>query len=308
MSNTIDSAIVGHEREPHLATSEILLQTIVIAIDFSPHSMRALKEAIAIARCFNSQLLLVHGTAPAIYGMEPIPIECFDVELDVARTRMANLIASEPELQTFSHREFIAFARAVDLVKQVVIENKADLVVAGSHGARGVELLALGSTAEAILKDISCPVLIVGPHCTPEAYPFRSILFATDLEATGLRSAQFATAFAERFHAPLTMLHVMETKSPRYEIDHELAENHARLELFRLLPADLSTYTTATVRIEHGKPGEVIPEVASSSRASLIVTGFGPNSSLRDHSPWSTLSQIIRQAPCPVLSVRGHLA
>jgi len=305
MPNTINSSIV--ERDPHLDTSEILLQTIVVAIDFSPHSTRALKEALAIARRFNSELLLVHGTTPALYGTEPIPIECLDVELDIARNRMAKLIASEPELQSFSHREFIAFARAVDLVQQVVNENKADLVVAGSHGARGVELLALGSVAEAILNDVSCPVLIVGPHCIPEAHPFRSILFATNLEATGLRSAQFATAFAERFHSPLTMLHVMEKKSPKSEIEDELAEDHARLELFRLLPDDLSTYTTATVRVEHGKPGEIVPEVASSSHASLIVTGFGPNSSLRDHSPWSTLSQVIRQAPCPVLSIRSHL-
>jgi nucleotide-binding universal stress UspA family protein len=306
MPNSIDNAIV--QGEPHLATSEILFQTIVVAIDFSPHSMRALKEALSIARCFGSELLLVHAATLPAYGTEPIPAECFDVQLDVARAGMAGLIADEPELQNFSHREFIAYAGAADLVQQVVAENKADLVVAGSHGARGVELLALGSVAESILRDVSCPVLIVGPHCTMEAHPFRSILFATDLEVTGLRSAQFASALAERFHSPLTMLHVIEKKLPKSESHPELLEEHARRELFHLLPEDLSTYTTATVRVEHGKAAEVIPYVACSSHASLIVTGFGPNSSLADHSLWSTLSHVIRQAPCPVLSVRGHLA
>lgn len=308
MPNSIDNTMV--EREPHLATSEVLFQTIVVAIDFSPQSMRALKEAIAIARCFGSELLLVHGASPMVYGtgMEPVPVECFDVQLDVAKARMAGLIADEPELQDFSHREFIAYAGATDLVQQVVAENKADLVVAGSHGARGVELLALGSVAESILRDVSCPVVIVGPHCTTEPHPFRAILFATDLEGTGLRSAQFASALAERFHSPLTMLHVIEKKLPRSDIHPELLEEHARRELFHLLPDDLSNYTTATVRVEHGKAAEVIPYVACSSHASLIVTGFGPNSSLADHSLWSTLSHVIRQAPCPVLSVRGHLA
>lgn len=307
MPNTIDSTVV--KRELHLATSEILLQTIVVAVDFSPQSTRALKEAVAIARCFGSDLLVVHGATPAVYGtgVEPVPIECFEAELNVAKSRMANLIAAEPELQGLPHREFVAYARAVDMVQQVVMENKADLVVAGSHGARGVELLALGSVAESILRDVPCPVLIVGPHCTAEAHPFRAILFATDLEATGLRSAQFASGLAERFHSPLTMLHVVEKKSSRSEIQSELADKRARQELFHLLPDDLATYTSATVWIEHGNAGEIIPEVASSSDASLIVTGFGPNSSLGDHSPWSTLSQIIRQAPCPVLSIRSHL-
>ena len=307
MPNTIGNATL--KGEPHLATSEILLQTIVVAVDFSPYSRRALKEALSIARCFGSELLLVHGATPAIYGTEPIPPECFDAGLDVARARMADLIAEEPELQEFSHREFVAYARAVDLVQQVVAENKADLVVAGSHGARGVELLALGSVAESILSKVPCPVLIVGPHCTAEAHPFRAILFATDLEATGLRSAQFASGLAERFHSPLTMLHVVQKNSSRSEIEPEpLDEDHARRKLFQLLPDDLSTYTTATVRVEHGKAAEVIPYVADSSHASLIVTGFGPNSPFGHHSLWSTLSQVIRQAPCPVLSIRSHLA
>jgi len=307
MPNTINSTIV--EREPHLDTSEVLLRSIVVAIDFSSHSTRAFKEAIAIARCFGSELLLVHGATPAVYGtgMEPVPIECFEAELDVAKAKMAELIATEPDLQAFSHKEFIAYARPVDLVQQVVVENKADLVVAGSHGARGVERLALGSVAESILSKVPCPVLIVGPHCTAKVHPFRSILFATDLEATGLRSAQFASAFAERFHSPLTMLHVIEKKSPRSEIQPELAEEYARQALSSLLPDDLATYTTSTIKIERGKAGEIIPKVASSSHASLIVAGFGPNSPLRDHSPWSTLSQVIRQASCPVLSIRSHL-
>jgi nucleotide-binding universal stress UspA family protein len=308
MPNAINS--ITAKREPHLGTSEILLQTIVVAIDFSPYSLRAFKEAIAIARCFGSELLLVHGVTPAVYGtgMEPMPIECFEAELDVAKAKMAELIATEPDLQAFSHREFIAYARPVDLVQQIVVENKADLVVAGSHGARGIELLTLGSVAKSILSKVSCPVLIVGPHCAAEAYPFRAILFATDLKATSLRGAQFASAFAERFHSPLTLLHVIEKKSQKSEIQPELAEEYVCQGLFRLLPDDLATYTTSTLQIEHGKAGEIIPKVASSSHASLIVMGFESNSSFGDHSPWSTLSQVIRQASCPVLSIRSHLA
>lgn len=306
MRNAIDRVV--RERELHLATSEILLQTIVVAIDFTTHSTRALKQALSIARSFGSELLLVHGVTPAAWGTgtEPVPTGYFEAELEIAKSKMADLIAAEPEVQSFAHREFLAYARAADLVRQVVVDHKADLVVAGSHGARGVELLALGSVAESILNDVPCPVLIVGPHCVAEAHPFRAILFATDLKATGLRGAQFASALAERFHSPLIMLHVNEKKYSASDIQPEIADEHARRELFRLLPDDLSTYTTATVRVEHGQAGEIIPQVANSSRASLIVTGFGPNSPLHDHSPWSTLSQVIRHAQCPVLSVRSH--
>jgi nucleotide-binding universal stress UspA family protein len=306
MPNTSQNAIA--EREPHLATSELLLRTIVVAVDFSPQSTQALKEAISIARCFGSEILLVHGATPTVFdaGAETMLIDCYGLELDAAKAKMAELVAGEPDLQDLSHREFVAYARAVDLVRQVAVENKADLVVAGSHGAGGLELLALGSVAESILSQVPCPVLIVGPHCTAETHPFRAILFATDLEETGLRCAQFATAFAERFHSPLTMLHVVEKKSRRFGGQSEFTEEHIHQELSRLLPDDLAIYTTATTRVEHGKAGEVIPDLARSLQASLIVTGFRPHV-LGDHAPWSTLSQVIRQAPCPVLSVRSHL-
>ena len=306
MSRTENTAI--GECTPHLATSEILLQKILVAIDFSEQSSRALKEAIAIALCFDSEILLVHAASPAVYGtgMESIPIVTFEMELEVAKARMADLLLGEPALKEIHHREFVAYAGAVDLVRQVAEENGVDLVVAGSRGASGLDLLVLGSVAESILGTVPCPVLIVGPHCHREPHPFRSILFATDLDTTGLRSAQFASSFAERFHARLTLLHVIEKNSGSFGVQPELAEETIRQELARLLPPDLSTYTSAAIQVEQGKASDIIPQTARALGTSLIVMGFGGHTSFGDHSPWSTLSQVVREAPCPVLNVRCH--
>ena len=175
MSQTENTVIA--ECTSHLATSEILLQEILVAIDFSEQSSRALKEAIAIGRCFGSEILLVHAASPAVYrtGMEPVPIVPFEMELEVAKARMADLVLSEPALKEIRHRELVAYAGTVDLVRQVAKENKVDLVVASSRGAGGVEFLVLGSVAESILGTVPCPVLIVGPHSHQEPHPFRSI-------------------------------------------------------------------------------------------------------------------------------------
>jgi len=307
MMNTTENAALP-ECVPHLATSEILLHKLLVAVDFSDQSSRALQEAITISRCFGSEILLVHAVTSTVYGagMEPVPIAPFEMGLEVATARMADLIHNETAFKEIHHREFVAYAGAIDLVQRVAEENKVDLVVAGSRGAGGLKLLALGSVAESILKVVSCPVLIVGPHCHQESHPFRSILFATDLDPTGLRSAQFATSFAERFRAKLTLLHVIDKKSRRSGVQPELVEDNIRKELARLLPADLSTYTSADIRVEHGKAGDIIPSTASALGASLIVIGFGRHCALSHHSPSSTLSQVIREAPCPVLSVRSH--
>jgi nucleotide-binding universal stress UspA family protein len=292
----------------HLETSEILLQKLLVAIDFTKQSPRVLQEAVTIARCFGSEILLVHAASPLIYGtgMEPVPTAPFEMELEVAKAQMADLIANEPGLKELHHREFVEYGLPISLVRRVAQENQVELVLAGSHGASGLERLALGSVAESILDALPCPVLIIGPNCHKNSSPFRSILFATDLQTTGLRGAQFATSLAERFHAELTLLHVIEKKSRRFGVQSELEEDQVRHELTELLPEDLPTYTSATIRVEHGNASDLIPQIASSQCASLIVTGFGNHSVLSDHSLWSTLSQIIREAPCPVLTVRRH--
>jgi len=57
----------------------------------------------------------------------------------------------------------VAYADAVDLIEHMASEEKIDLIVLGSHGSSGLERLALGSVAEAVLRKAGCPVLVVGP-------------------------------------------------------------------------------------------------------------------------------------------------
>ena len=282
---------------------------LLAAVDFSVQTPPVMEAAISIAHSFYSEVIVINAATPVVYGtgIEPVPIETFDVNLDIARSRMADLVNSLPELALLHHRAIVAYADAGDLVEQIVKEQKVQLVVVGSHGACGMERLALGSVAESILRRVPCPTLIVGPHCSIDHYPFRSILFATDLQDTGLRAAQYASGLAERFHGKLTMLHVIEPKSIQNEVRPELSEERTLQAMQRLLPPDLSTYTTAKLRIEYGKPGDLITHTSKAESVSLIVLGIREGGTLPDHAPWSTLSQVVREAHCPVLVVRRTL-
>ncbi len=297
------------EAVPRLETTEIQFTKLLAAVDFSVQTPLVMKAAAAIARSFGSELIVVNAATPMVYGtgMEPVPIETFDVNLDIAKARMVDLINSSSDLRTLNHRQIVAYADAGDLVEQVVKDQKVQLVVAGSHGAHGMERLALGSIAESILRRVPCPTLIVGPHCKLDHYPFRSILFATDLQDTGLRVAQYASGLAERFHGRLTMLHVVEPKSMRNKEQPEFSEEQTLQAMQRLLPPDLTTYTTAKVRIEYGKAGELITHTSKTENVSLIVLGIREGGTLPDHAPWSTLSHVVREAECPVLVVRRTL-
>lgn len=304
------TATVTSEVTPQLETSEIALRKLLVAIDFSQQTARTLAAAIAIAKSFGSELLLVNAAIPRVYGTgaEPVPIETFEVNLDIAKAMMAELVQGCRELKTLKHREIVTYYTPVDLIEEIVRDEKVDLVVAGSHGASGIERLALGSIAQSILQRISCPTLVVGPHCTAVQHPFRSILLATDMDRTGLRAAQYASGLAERFCGKLTLLHVVEPKAVHDEHRTEFSETETLRALRTLVPPDLAIYTSGEVRIEYGKASEMITEVARAVCPSLIVMGVCENSLLSDHAPWSTLAHVIREAHCPVLVVRRTLS
>jgi nucleotide-binding universal stress UspA family protein len=296
------------KHEPHLATTEIHFRQILVATDFSEPANEALKTAISISQLFDSKLSLVHASSPVVYGIDTasLPIEILNANLDADRRQMNQLISKKPRLRKLKPDVIVAYAGAVDLISRISRETKADLIVVGSHGASGLERLALGSIAEALLHQATCPVLIVGPNCKAQQNPFRSILFATDLKTTGLRGAQYAAGLAEHFHSKLTFLHVVAGKSTPPLIEREVIEDRIKRQLQRLLPADVERHCKAKVRLEFGTPAEVIAAVAYAEAASLVVVGLKERA-LADHAPWSTLSQVIREINCAVLGVRGHL-
>ncbi len=309
MTNSETISNSAHNEGLHLATSDAHFARIMVATDFSKAATMALKMAIAIGEIFGSEILAVHAVAPFMYatGDGPAIPEMMDTALDDAKRKMKKLVASEQRSNGLRLQTVVACSSAIELIEKIASEQKVNLIVAGSNGASGLKRLLLGSVAETILRKAACPVLIAGPHCRPEQYPLRSILFATDLETTGLRAAQYASALAERVNGHLTLLHVIDKHQKIPEIQSESLEKNRQQQLRSLLPADVDLFCTPKLRVEYGPPAEVISAVAESESTSLIVVGLQHRSALADHAPWSTLSHVIREAKCGVFGVRSHL-
>jgi nucleotide-binding universal stress UspA family protein len=304
---TTDSSF--HDEAPHLATHNIHFSRILVGTDYSKQARLALRMAITIGEIFGSEIFLVHAVPSFVYGegSELVAPESLTALLDAAKDEMNELVASEPRLQALRVQTTVDYSGGADLIEQVADKAKVNLIVVGSQGASGLERLLLGSTAETVLRKAACPVLVVGPNCHDENHPFRSILFATDLETTSLRAAQYASALAERVNGRLTFLHVVEDAPRVPGVQSDVAATRLRRELQSLLPADAELFCKPKVRLEYGSPAKAITGVAESESASLIVVGLRNRKPLAEHAPWSTLSHVIREAKCGVLGVHGHL-
>jgi nucleotide-binding universal stress UspA family protein len=301
--------IQENESALHLTTFGARFSRILVATDFSPPATQALNLAIAISKVFDSSIHVVHAALPYVYAAATYPMsaDCFNINVDRGRAEMAQLIAKCPDLAGITFKATVTRGEPVEQVEQIVAEEKIDLIVVGSHGYSGLEKVALGSIAETILRRSPCPVLIAGPHCRPELHPFRSVLLATDLKTTGLRAAQYASALAEKVSGQLTLLHVIEKGFHPDVEQRETEESRVLRELASLIPADAQLFCTTQLRVEYGLPVQIVPAIAKSVAASLVVVGLQDESALATRVPWSTLSHMVRDLKCGVLGVRKHL-
>jgi nucleotide-binding universal stress UspA family protein len=125
-------------------------------------------------------------------------------------------------------------------------------------------------------------------------------LLATDLSAECLRSAQYASALSEEFHSQLTLAHVVR-KQP-------ILEDQGVAKLNELVPAHTELRKHTRYSIYSGDPASELLRIAERTNADLIVMGVNETGVAADHAPWSTISNVIREARCAVMTVQPRFA
>ncbi|NHN77437.1 universal stress protein [Azotobacter chroococcum] len=137
-------------------------QHIMTAVDLTDECHPVIRQAIALANCFQAQLSLVHIVEPmamAFGGDVPMDLSTLQQQqLDQARERVEAFASQYPEL--LPERRHILFGQPRQEIHQLAQEKGCDLIVVGSHGRHGLALL-LGSTANDLLHGAPCDVLAV---------------------------------------------------------------------------------------------------------------------------------------------------
>jgi universal stress protein A len=120
------------------------------------------QHAAGLAKLHHAELSLVHVVEPVVTDsafdtLPPLPVDFDDVLMQQARKRLEDL-RQRYALQ--SNNIFLEIGVTKKEIIRVATEQHSDLIVLGSHGRHGVELL-LGSTANAVLHHAPCDVLAV---------------------------------------------------------------------------------------------------------------------------------------------------
>jgi nucleotide-binding universal stress UspA family protein len=264
----------------------------------------ALKYAQAIAQRHASRVHAIHVTAPDSYHL--LDPDAFALSFKGGGPNSQNI----PDvlhglLQGLPSQTPLRQGAVWEVISDVVKRNEIDLLVLASHGRHGIPRLVLGSVAENVFRNVSCPVLTIGPDvkpCHSRELKIKRVLLATHFES-GSAAPSHAARLCNEFSAELTVLHVAEDSktASNGKSNKELTQR-----LLSAVPADACLWRKPACVIKYGLPSAQILKVARELRADLIVLGarHPEPAKINSHLPWATAARVIAEAQCPVLTVQ----
>jgi nucleotide-binding universal stress UspA family protein len=298
------------------------IQRILCPVDFSEGARHALEHAIVFAKWYAAQITVFH-----VYSAPQPLVPVLTVPGDVPL-----LPALQPEEVGEEVRRFcrpltpadvsLAFAVKEGSPAKEIVRHaddiSADLLIMGTHGRGGFERLILGSVTEKVLRTTQRPVLTVPPPVhTPAPGPatYKTILCPLELSEASSRALEYALSLAKEADARLILLHVVEgvtehphpSEAAHFNVPeyHRYLEQDAMTRLKAAIPDEARTWCQPEERVESGKAYREILRVAADTRAELIVMGVHGKGAIDRWLFGSTTNHIIREATCPVLTLRA---
>lgn len=141
------------------------LNRIVVATDFSDVSLVALEAAFNLDLGSNATLYLLHvlemtvGIDPTVGWIRPPNDDLYDE----AMKQLCSLVPENSPKKMTIERHIVAGSPITEIAR-FAKEKDADLIVVGTHGRTGLARMLMGSTAEGLLREAPCQVLVVKPH------------------------------------------------------------------------------------------------------------------------------------------------
>jgi nucleotide-binding universal stress UspA family protein len=143
-----------------MVPSYLQLKQILVPIDFSPPSEKALKYAVRFAEQFGSSVTLLHVIQPVVYPADfgyPAPV--VDTLDDAVQKQVEDRLQALARQSNLEMRTLVRVGQPYHEITTAAKELDVDLIIITTHGHTGLKHVLLGSTAERVVRHAPCPVL-----------------------------------------------------------------------------------------------------------------------------------------------------
>jgi len=281
-------------------------EKILCPIDFTDNSLRALDQAIELARSNDALLYLMN--------VEFVPDNMAEVRHYVSvstegpRTQLEQI--ARKRLAGVRHQVVVDAGRPAELIEKAAGNLAVDLIVMATHGRTGVEHFFLGSVAEHVVRSAVCPVLTLGPGARLAG--LKKILCPIDFDQNSIDALKLAFRLAAQNDAELTVLHVdtLPFEPSEIPVRQPLPEwkKDALAQMQALIDENLGTEAACELVVEQGDAARNIMEVAADLRPDLIVMATHGPTGLGHFLLGSVAERTVRESPVPVITIRASKA
>lgn len=291
------------------------LKNILVGVDFSECSRRALEQAVRLAQWNQARLRIIHALDPDALDlgggeMPPALDELRGWHRAQSIARLAEW--AEQAGAPSGHSREVMYGAPLAVLLQESRSRDADLLVLGATG-ESAPTHGAGTLATKCLRKAAIKVLLVHARQTR---PFRRVLACVDFSETSRVAVTQAMHVAAQDQAELYLLHVFrgewklwdsQIQSPAladFEKSHRaILENNLRL--FTAVPSGVKVISAVTQANTHGAG---IAEYAHQIKADLVVLGSKGRTNLKYVLLGSTVDRLLKEIPCSALVVRSATA
>ena len=288
------------------------IECILCPTDLSADSDEALRYAIALARAYSAELILLHcdvmGDEQAKRGAH-----------DQAASTIKGALVKHSGLADLAGLDWRSLVVSCDDAGSAISREAAtygvDLIVMRSR-RRPHRAALLGSTAESVSRTAPCPVLVM--HSDERDWvkdsdakiELKRVLVAYDFSDHSELALNYALSFAQEYQAELHLLNVLppftldESEISWYPLGREGTYHKAAHRLQKAVPPEAHLWCNIKHAVSEGQPYREILNYAERNEIDLICLGaHGAGFGMRALFG-SNVDRVLRQAPCPVLVTR----
>lgn len=291
----------------------VALDRMALLLDLGNGAEAVVRYAASLARCYGSEITLVHASDSEAYLYvpgEPLPVwPESDESVRQSASTQADSLIEKLQVEDVVKGVLISDLKIADLLEDVEADHP-DLLLIAPHGRRGIRKLLAGSVTEQVFRRSQWPILVLPPACVEgvrqEQAGLRRILFATDRSPQAAVALNYAAGLAEDHGSELRILYAERDEKYDFTFDRLMALQKLEdwLHEQKVEASDALDHADCVVRF--GEPWQQISDCAQEWSADMIVMGargMGAAAGLASHFVGGTAYEVACSAPCPVLMV-----
>lgn len=153
----------SHRNLINLVPEILKIKSILVPIDFSTRSKKALHYATAFSEQFGAKLILLNVVEPSLYPMDGEfaaaipPITHF---MKISQEKLGHL-AKQKLPQNLPRQVIVRSGQPFREIVEAARKFSCDVIIITTHGYTGLKHVLMGSTAERVVRHANCPVLVV---------------------------------------------------------------------------------------------------------------------------------------------------